>query len=488
MGVRKGDCVIIHSFNDIWYPILVLSIIGSGGVFAGTNPAYTSHELRHHVKTTQAKFLFSEPELLGPLLRASKDLDIPDSHIRIFNTQPGQTVTSGFSSWTDLFQHGEQDWVRFDNVQAQSSTTAVRFTSSGTTGLPKATTTTHRNLIAQHELVSGLATPPRPYRVIHLFPLPMFHAAVAPRVHTSCLKAGELAYIMRRFDLEQFLASIERYQVTEMSLVAAMAVAIIMSPLIKKYSLKSIRCGAAGAAPLSKETQAALRAHFSPGAPIAQVYGMTETTCILTNFEWPEDDLTGAVGRVRPGLEVKLVDDAGNDISGYDVTGELCVRGPTVVPEYFNNPQANQESFDSDGFFRTGDIMYCDGKTKLWYVVDRKKELIKVRAFQVAPPEIEAVLLTHPNIVDAAVIGVPAGALDGEHPRAYVVRKPGVTPEQLTEEEVVEWAGKRLAKYKRLQGGVRFVDSIPKNASGKILKRILREDVKREIESQGAKL
>ena len=488
MGVGKGDCVIIHSFNDIWYPILVLSIIGSGGVFAGTNPAYTPHELRHHVKTTQAKFLISEPELLGPLLEASKGLDIPHSHICIFNTQPQQKVTPGFSSWTDLFQHGEQDWVRFDNLQTQASTTAVRFTSSGTTGLPKATVTTHRNLIAQHELVSGLASPQRPYEIINLFPLPMFHAAVAPRAHTSCLKAGELAYIMRRFDLEQFLANVEKYKVTEMTLVAAMAVAIIMSPLIKKYSLKSIRSGAAGAAPLSKETQAAMRAYFSPGAPIVQVYGMTETTCVLTNFEWPEDDLTGAVGRVRPGLEVKLVDDAGNDISAYDVRGELCVRGPTVIPEYFNNPEATRESFDANGFFHTGDIMYCDGKSKLWYVVDRKKELIKVRAFQVAPPEIEAILLTHPDIVDAAVIGIPAGGMDGEHPRAYVVRRPGVIPEQLTEEQVVEWAGKQLARYKRLQGGVKFVDSIPKNASGKILKRLLREDVKKEMESQGAKL
>jgi acyl-CoA synthetase (AMP-forming)/AMP-acid ligase II len=486
--VRKGDCVILHSFNDIYYPLLVLAIIGSGAVFAGTNPAYTPLELRHHVQTTEAKFLICEPDLLSSLLQAAKDTGIPTSRISIFHTRPDQTCPEGFASWTKLLEHGEQDWERFDDLETCTETTATRFTSSGTTGLPKATVTTHRNLIAQHELCYGSASTPRPYEVRNLFSMPMFHAAVGPRVHTTALKNGETSYVMRRFELEAFLANIERYRVTELYLVSAMAVAICMSPLVEKYSMRSVRQALAGAAPLSKETQAGIRRYMSPGAPFTQVFGMTETTCIYMWFDYPEDDLTGSVGRVRPGIDVKLVDDEGNDISGYDVTGEMCVRGPVVIKEYFNNPEANRQSFDEDGYFRTGDIMYCDGRTKLWYCVDRKKELIKVRGFQVAPPEIEAVLLTHPDIVDAAVIGVPAASeMDGEFPRAYVVRRPGVAPANLTEKDVVEFAGAALAKYKRLEGGVRFVDAIPKNASGKILKRLLRDEAKKE-QPAGSKL
>ncbi|KAK5280818.1 hypothetical protein LTR20_002260 [Exophiala xenobiotica] len=482
MGVRQGDCVIVHSFNDIYYPLLFLAIIGSGAIFAGTNPGYTPLELQHHVKITQAKFLISEPELLAPLLQAARETGIPKSHIRIFNTQPSQTgCPDDIASWTEMMQYGEQDWVRFDDLDTCTNATAARLTSSGTTGLPKATVTTHRNLIAQHELVYGIASPKRPYEIVHLFAAPMFHAAVGPRVHTSSLKNGETSYIMRRFELESFLANIEQFKVTELYMVSAMAVAICMSPLIEKYSLLSVRQALAGAAPLSKETQAGIRKYMRRDAPFTQVMGMTESTCILTWFDYPEDDVTGSVGRVRPGIDAKLVDDAGRDISGYDVRGELCIKGPTVIREYFNNAAANAESFDDDGFFHTGDVMYCDGRTYLWYVVDRKKEMIKIRGFQVAPPEIEGVLLTHPDIVDAAVIGVPAvSEIDGEVPRAYIVRRPGLSDADLTDRDVVEYAGTALAKYKRLEGGVRFVDVIPKNASGKILKRILREEAKKE--------
>jgi acyl-CoA synthetase (AMP-forming)/AMP-acid ligase II len=177
----------------------------------------------------------------------------------------------------------------------------------------------------------------------------------------------------------------------------------------------------------------------------------------------------------------RLVDDDGHDISQYGVRGELCIRGPTVTPGYFGNAKANAESFDSDGFFKTGDIGFCDKATRKWYIVDRKKELIKVRGFQVAPPELEAVLLSHPQIIDAAVIGVSTPGADGELPRAYVVRRPGPEGAKLTEDEVKKYLASRLAKYKALTGGVKFIDSIEKNASGKILKRILREDSKKDL-------
>lgn len=163
--------------------------------------------------------------------------------------------------------------------------------------------------------------------------------------------------------------------------------------------------------------------------------------------------------------------------------GELLVRGPTIISQYYENPVANAAAFDSEGFFRTGDIVISeDGPgitlaTAKWYIIDRKKELIKVRGFQVSPSEIEAVILQHPAIIDAAVIGVTAeDPRDGENPRAYVVRQADIT-----ETEVKDWCAQRLAKYKSLTGGVIFVDAIPKNAGGKILKRILREQAQQEM-------
>jgi 4-coumarate--CoA ligase len=177
------------------------------------------------------------------------------------------------------------------------------------------------------------------------------------------------------------------------------------------------------------------------------------------------------------------------------VRGELCVRGPSVIQGYFDNPKANAESWDSEGYLKTGDVVYCDGNSKKWYIVDRKKvsfsrflktfspsnnikELIKVRGFQVAPPELEAVLLNHPDIVDCAVIGIKgAPNSDAEFPRAYIVRRSGT---RITGEEVKKLISDRLASYKQLTGGVKFVDEIPKSASGKILKKDLRAEADKE--------
>jgi acyl-CoA synthetase (AMP-forming)/AMP-acid ligase II len=211
-------------------------------------------------------------------------------------------------------------------------------------------------------------------------------------------------------------------------------------------------------------------------------------------FQWPDSDDTGSVGNIfLPGTDIMLVDDDGKDITAYDTRGEVCVRGNTIIKGYYKNQKATEESWDSEGFFHTGDILYCDGKSKKWYCVDRKKgkshptsvlftdkanqfpELIKVRGFQVAPPELEGLLLAHPDIADAAVIGVPEAG--EEKPRAFVVRQPG---SKVTEDEVKNVISSQLASYKRLTGGVTFVDEIPKSPNGKILKRILRDRVAAE--------
>ncbi|KAJ5219454.1 uncharacterized protein N7498_001553 [Penicillium cinerascens] len=480
-GLRSGDCVLIHSFNDINYSILVLAIIGAGGVFTGSNPAYTPNELAHHIKASESKFIISEPEILKSLLGAAEQTGIPKQNVWVFDNLK-QTIPNGMKSWKELLNFGEDDWVRFDDFNKAQTTTAARLFSSGTTGLPKAVTITHYNLIAQHELV--FSANPRPYSISRLIAVPVFHASAAPVTHISTLKAGSVAYMMRRFNLEDFLTAIEKYGITDLTLVPPIVIAIVMSPISQKRPfLKKVRLAGCGAAPLDKDVQARFRLLMGEEGPFTQVWGMTETSCIATMFPFPEHDDTGSVGRLIPNLEAKLIDDDGMNISAYNVRGELCVRGPTVTPGYYKNPEANALAFDSDGWFKTGDIAYCDQSTRKWYIVDRKKELIKVRGFQVAPPELEAVLLSHPQIVDAAVIGISIPGANTEFPRAYVVRRQGGGGTVPTEAEVQQYLLERLARYKALTGGVKFVGAIAKNPSGKILKRVLREDARKEIEA-----
>ncbi|EXJ60903.1 hypothetical protein A1O7_05056 [Cladophialophora yegresii CBS 114405] len=482
-GVRPGDTVCIHGFNSIYYPILFLGIIGVGAVFAGTNPAYTQYELTHHFKTSCTKFVIVEPELLPAVLAGTKAADIRQSNTWIFDNQD-EAIPKGFESWRTLLNHGERDWIRFDDEELSKRTTAARLFSSGTTGLPKAAALSHYNLVAQHVLVNEVH--PVPYETRRLLYLPLFHAAMVPSAHVAPLRSGHTSYILRRFELEPLLSSIDKYKLTEMILVPPVAVAVLKHPSLHKYSLKSIKVVLCGAGPLSKEHQSALQAILGPDTSFTQVWGMTETSCVASKFYYPERDDTGSVGRMMPNLDVKLIDDEGRDITAYDVPGELCIRGPTIIPGYFNSPHATKDAVDSEGYFKTGDVMYCDSMTKKWYIIDRKKELIKVRAFQVAPAEIEGVLLAHPRILDAAVIGVKKhDEPDVELPKAFVVRKPGAT--DLTEEQVKAYCGERLAKYKQLTGGVAFVDAIPRNATGKPLKRILRDMEKAEA-GKGAKL
>ena len=201
----------------------------------------------------------------------------------------------------------------------------------------------------------------------------MFHAATAPMAFTSCLRAGNKGIVFARFDPEEWFWAHQEYQVTDLTVVPPLAIMAINHPLNKKYSLKSVQIAVAGAAPLDKLPQARMQKLIGEDVPFTQVWGMTETSCIATRFPYPESDFTGSVGRPIPNLDLKLVDDTGKDISGYDVRGELCVRGPTVIRGYFENPEANERDWDEDNYFHTGDIAYIDGKTNLWYIVDRKK-------------------------------------------------------------------------------------------------------------------
>jgi 4-coumarate--CoA ligase len=468
----------------------VLAIIGAGHVFVGTNPSYTVPELTHATKIAKVKLVLTEPEIVTNMQTALAANGV-DAGGRVFilDTRPGQIVPGGMKSWTTLCDHGSRDWIRFEDEARQRDTTACLFYTSGTTGLPKCGMTSHLNLVAEHILFC--AQQPKDYQIRAVQIFPLFHIGAFPVVLVSQFKEGREAHIMRRFELEPYLSYHSRYDITEVFMAPPMVIQVVMSTLAdpkaknykSKYSMKSVRRGFVGAAPLSSDIQKRFHALLGDGARLTQIWGMTETTSMATTVSPEVADKTvsgeidgwGNVGRHLPEIHMKLVDENGNDVTEAG-RGEACVKGPTVIRGYFENEKANRESWDADGYFHTGDVIQVDPKTGLFYIVERMKELIKVRGFQVAPAELEGVLTSHPDVVDAGVIGVP-DEKSGELPRAYVVTREG---SKVTAGEIKAYAGERLARYKSLKGGIILVPSIPKLASGKILKRVLREWAKKD--------
>ncbi|KAI5285950.1 hypothetical protein KEM54_000178 [Ascosphaera aggregata] len=491
-GFKKGDCLNLHSFNDVNYSIIVLATIGAGGIVTGSNPASTEEELKHHLGMADCNWVITQPEVMDDVVKAAKALEIPRSHIFVFDTSSSQSIPAGFRSWKELIKHGEADWVRFNDLERSKNTTAARLFSSGTTGLPKAISISHRNLISQHVCTMEEYKPDYMRRL--LIAVPCFHAAAFSATHISALKTGDATYLMPRFDLQEYIQAHLRYEITEMVTLPPIVMIILNSPLASTNFFKTVRRGLCGAAPMDKDTQERFRALLAPGATYTQVWGMTEATTLITGFPpWEHDD-TGSVGRQLASIEIKLIDENGHSILAYNSPGEMLIRGPTVAQGYHNNTRATAESFDREGWLHTGDIGYCDGKTQKWYIIDRKKNMIKTRGVYIAPPEIEAVLLSHPGVADCAVIGVklPSSLMeysasnamidqDIEYPRAYIIRKTGST---VTESDIYKLIAGKLPRGRQLTGGISFVSAIPKSPSGKVLKRVLREQAVTEIEDE----
>lgn len=308
---------------------------------------------------------------------------------------------------------------------------------------------------------------------------------------------------MRAFNFEPFLSHIQRHRITHIQTAPPVLVMLAKRPETKKYDLSSLVNILCGAAPLSKELQNEVSTKFN--LKVVQTWGMTEVTCSCLHVPGGMDDRSGSVGQVDPNSEIKLIDESGNEVTKPGQRGEIFVRGPNVSAEepgisvlrrgclltllqithlgYWRNESATKASFDSEGFLKTGDVAIYDDKGWFW-IVDRAKEIFKVNGFQVAPAELEAVLLENDDIADAAVC-----ALNKDHedlPRAYVVLK-ATAKGKVKEKDVVEWIATKVAKHKRLSGGVKFIDEVPKSPSGKIQRVVLREWAKRDAD-QGVEI
>ena len=296
--------------------------------------------------------------------------------------------------------------------------------------------------------------------------LPFFHIYGMQILMNDGLRRGATQITMPRFDLEQYLALIQEHRATRLFVVPPMVLALAKQPIVDQYDLSSVKSLFSGAAPLGPEL--AEEAHRRIGAPTAQGYGMTEMSPVSHACRF-DDDKPGSIGILVASAEARVVDpESGEDLpAGAD--GEIWCRGPMVMKGYLNRPDATADTIDPDGWLHTGDIGHVDDDG-FWYIVDRLKELIKYKGFQVPPAELEALLLSHPAVADCAVIGVPDEEA-GEIPKAFVALKPGV---ECSATDIQEFVAGHVAHYKQVRI-VEFVDAIPKSPSGKILRRMLRD-------------
>jgi acyl-CoA synthetase (AMP-forming)/AMP-acid ligase II len=453
LGFRHGDVFAHYAPNVPEYAIAFHGVASVGGVNTTANPMLTPDELAQQLTDSGARMLVTVPGLLDKGLAAAQRAGVEE--VFVYGEAEGATPFARL-----LKDGGEPPEVDIDPAE---DLVALPY-SSGTTGLPKGVMLTHRNLVA------NLCQMAAPHEMtdddVVMAVLPFFHIYGMVVILNASLTRGATLVTMPRFELPDYLRALQEHKVTRNYVVPPIALALAKHPLVDEFDLSSISMMLSGAAPLGPELQAACAERLDCG--IVQGYGMTETSPVTHVV--PDDQAgegLGSIGFPVPSTECRIVDIGTDDDVEAGERGELLVRGPQVMKGYLNNPEATAHTIDDDGWLHTGDIARVDEDGRFW-IVDRLKELIKYKGYQVAPAELEALLLNHPSIADAAVIGVPDEEA-GEVPKAFVVSKTAITPE-----EIAAWVASHVAPYKRLRA-VELLDEIPKSPSGKILRRVLVE-------------
>ncbi|EKM53455.1 uncharacterized protein PHACADRAFT_197887 [Phanerochaete carnosa HHB-10118-sp] len=488
--LARGDVVMVFSPNSIaWAPMMF------GGWAAGlrltlANSSYTPREVAHQWKDSGAKTVLVHPALLPVVLDAFKlvHVDTSEARRRIvvidWQTSHGSARPGEFICMTDLMDKGRlSEEEKFLGEQAHETTLLCY--SSGTTGKPKGVETTHHNLTSMFDM-AAITFPklsnPNP-RMLAM--LPLYHIYGIIKLLGCQLHRGVPLVIMEKFEPVAFCRAIQDHKVTQAFIVPPVCVVLSQHPAVEQFNLTSLEWLLCAAAPLSQQLLMMTndRLH-SVGArvSITQGYGLTETSPTLT-FQDTDSYLrkAGSVGSLLPNLEARLVVDDTRDAAEGEA-GELWVRGPTVFKGYLNKPEATRNAITPEGWFKTGDIAIRDSEG-YYTIVDRLKELIKYKGFQVPPAELEGVLIEHPDIADAGVVGVYSDVEATELPRqvairdcqclgctayrdcrAYVVPARKLTPGEKKEfaESVEKWVRSKLARHKYLRGGVIVVDAIPK--------------------------
>jgi acyl-CoA synthetase (AMP-forming)/AMP-acid ligase II len=452
-GLNKGDVFAIFSPNVLEYPIAFHAVASLGGVLTTANSLYTPRELREQLRDSGARFLLTVPAFMDRASEAIKGLVIDE--VFVFGEAQGTTPFAAL-----MAEPAEPFSV---DIDPSEDLVALPY-SSGTTGIAKGVMLTHRNLVANVLQAEGRIHLHEGERVLGV--MPFYHIYGMTVVMNLALHKRATVVTMLRFELEPFLRVLQDYRVERAYVAPPIVVALAKHPLVDKFDLSSVALVFSGAAPLDENLAQACARRLD--CNVNQGYGMTEaspaTHLVSDDIEWKK---VGSIGPVVAGSECKVVDVATGAELGPGADGEILVRGPQVMKGYLNNPAATAQILDQDGWLHTGDIGHADPDGD-FYIVDRVKELIKYKGYQVPPAELEAILLTHPAVADAAVIPSPDEEA-GEVPKAFVVLKGEATPDEL-----MLFVAERVAPHKKVRL-VETIDEIPKSASGKILRRKLVE-------------
>ncbi|QDS69439.1 hypothetical protein FKW77_005473 [Venturia effusa] len=472
----KLDYVTCISAGNYILPTVFFGVAAAGGVFSSVSSSSTVPELARLIQSAPSDLVICSPETQDVAIQAAKVCGIPDDRVLVVDAP--NVALREITSGKDVLGKDMMEWRRLSKEEAENIPVCLIY-SSGTTGLPKGVPLSHRNMTAAAHISCGMIKSQMSFDYKTIAHLPVAHIAGMQGYFVNPMYMGGPTYWMPKFDFVQFLDYCERYKISFFFTVPPIYLLIAKSPAVTNQ-FRFLEYAISGAAPMGKELQEAASAKFKDGQTfITQTWGLSENTGSATLNNFGEIDLSGSVSRLLPNMKLRIVDDDGQDVE-VGKEGELLLKGPIVFKGYHNNPDASKDAFDSEGYFRTGDVgLFRNG---MFYIVDRKKELIKYKGMQVAPAELEAHLLSHPDILDAAVIGV-----DFEHteaPRAYVV----ADRSRVSAEQIKLFVKEHMATYKQLRGGVVFVDAIPKSPSGKILRRDLRAMAKAETGSTKAKL
>lgn len=460
-GLAVGDVVGVLLPNLPAFAVVYHGILRAGGTATTLNVLYTDEDITKQLTDCRAVALVTVSPLLPQAEKAAAAVGIPADRLVVIDGVDGHPSLGSL-----LGEGAAAPDVSFDPA---THVAALPY-SSGTTGKPKGVMLSHRNLVANVAQIRPRIGFGSDDRVLAL--LPFFHIYGMTVLLNATLRQRATLVTMVRFDLREFLRIIAERRITFVFIAPPIAVALAKHPMVDQFDLSSVRAMVSGAASLDAALGKAVETRL--GCRVVQGYGMTELSPV--SHSTPIDDESVSLDSVGPAIsnvESKLVAaDTGAEVplptEGESAPGELCVRGPNVMLGYLNNPEATAEIIDSDGFLHTGDLATVNPRGHVT-VVDRLKELIKYKGYQVPPAELEALLLTHPSIADAAVVGVP-DAEGEEIPKAFVVRVAGA---ELSDQDVMDFVAEHVAPYKKVRA-VSFVESVPKSAAGKILRKDLR--------------